>query len=217
MRRIAVVRTMTVLVLLVSVAAPAWPASAEPGLTSVLTAVRGQGIGHLSLSPTARHPDFWAQGEVSIHGGLPSTTYIFQRAVDHTPGDGVCDIAPAPPDGWITLVTLATSPAGAGAAHFVRHTPGVVTPAGTRFDVIGRLMTSDGTQLLQSRCMTVQAKVVAATPTFLLTDVWGPLRLPSAKRPSLPCSTPSRPLVRRTGGSTNSRGRRSSAPRGRDA
>jgi len=158
MRRIAVVRTMMVLILLVSVAAPEWPASAEPGLTSVLTAVRGQGIGHLSLSPTARQPDFWAQGEVSIHGGLPSTSYIFQRATDDTPGDGVCDIAPAPPAGWITLVTLRTSPGGAGAAHFVRHTSSADTPGGTRFDVIGRLMTTDGTQLLQSRCMTVRVK-----------------------------------------------------------
>jgi len=159
MRGRAVMHAMTVLVVLASVAIGEAPASAEPGLTSVLTAVRGQGIGHLSLSPTARHPDFWAQGEVSIRGGLPSTTYIFQRALDHTPGDGVCDIAPAPPASWITLVTLTTSPAGAGAAHFVRHAPSAITGVGgTRFDVVGRLMTSDGTQLLQSRCMTVLVK-----------------------------------------------------------
>jgi hypothetical protein len=160
MRRcLAVVCAIAVVVALAGVAGPEWPASAEPGLTSVLTAVRGQGIGHLSLSPTARHPDFWAQGEVAIRGGLASTSYIFQRAIDHTPGDGVCDIAPAPPDGWITLVTLTTSPAGAGAAHFVRHAPIVLSGgAGTRFDVVGRLMTSDGTQLLQSRCLTVLVK-----------------------------------------------------------
>ena len=158
MHRHAVMRAVTVLVVVASVVVVERPASAEPGLTSVLMAVRGQGIGHLSLSPTARSPDFWAQGEVSIHGGLPSTSYIFQRAIDHTPGDGVCDIAPAPPDGWITLVTLTTSPAGAGAAHFVRHTSSAVTPGGTRFDVVGRLLTTDGTQLLQSRCMTVRVK-----------------------------------------------------------
>jgi len=157
MRCHTVMRAVTVLVVLASVVVVERPASAEPGLTSVLTAVRGQGIGHLSLSPTARHPDFWAQGEVSIHGGLPSTTYIFQRAIDHTPGDGVCEIAPAPPDGWITLVTLTTSPAGAGAAHFVRHSLNTAA-LGARFDVVGRLMTSDGTQLLQSRCMTVRVK-----------------------------------------------------------
>src|SRR5262249_141292 len=147
MHCLAVLRSMTVLVLvgLASVAAPESPASAEPGLTSVVTAVRGQGIGHLSLSPTARSPAFWAQRGVSISGGLPSPSYIFQRAIDHTPGDGVCDIAPAPPDGWITLVTLTTSPAGAGAAHFVRHTSSAATPGGTRFDVVGRLMTTDGT------------------------------------------------------------------------
>jgi hypothetical protein len=71
----------------------------------------------------------------------------------------VCDIAPAAPEGWITLATLTTSPAGAGAAHFVRHSPSATTGGqGLRFDVVGRLMTSDGTQLLQSRCMTVQVK-----------------------------------------------------------
>src|SRR4051812_25832112 len=96
-------------------------AVSEPELTSLLTPVSGQGIGHLSLSPTSRPPDFWAQGEVSIRGGLPSTTYIFQRAVDHMPGDGVCDIAPAPPDGWSSLATFTTSAGGSGAAHFVRH------------------------------------------------------------------------------------------------
>ena len=121
---------------------------------------RGARSRHRALIPITNSapPDFWAQGEVSIHGGLPSTSYIFQRATDDTPGDGVCDIAPAPPAGWITLVTLRTSPGGAGAAHFVRHTSSADTPGGTRFDVIGRLMTTDGTQLLQSRCMTVRVK-----------------------------------------------------------
>jgi hypothetical protein len=133
------------------------PACAEPGLTSLMTPVEGQGIGHLSLSPTAQHPEFWAQGEVSIRGGLPSRSYILQRAIDHTPGNGTCDIAATPPDGWITLATLTTSPAGAGAAHFVRHVPSALT-GGPQFDVVARLMTADGTQLLTSRCLTVTVK-----------------------------------------------------------
>src|SRR4051794_13683069 len=94
-------------------------AVAEPELTSLLTPVSGQGIGHLSLSPTARHPGFWAQRAVSIRGGLPATAYIFQRAVDWTPEDGICDIPAPPPNGWITLTTLTTSPSGSGAAHFL--------------------------------------------------------------------------------------------------
>jgi hypothetical protein len=68
----------------------------------------------------------------------------------------VCDISDDPFDGWITLTTLTTSPAGAGAAHFVRH--GVPTPRGGEFDVVGRLMTSDAAQVLMSRCLTVTVK-----------------------------------------------------------
>jgi hypothetical protein len=157
MRGVTFVRAAVVAVSLSTLAVGLTPASAEPGLTSPLMPVVGQGIGHLSLSPTARHPDFWAQGEVSLRGGLPNTDYIFQRAVDGKPGDGVCDIAPAPPSGWITLTTLSTSPAGSGAAHFVRHTPPSGPPA-PYFDVIGRLMTADGSQLLMSRCLTVRVK-----------------------------------------------------------
>ncbi len=134
-------------------------ARAEPGLQSDLTAISGQGAGHVDVSPTAAGQDvvFIAQGTANIHDALPNTTFAVQRAVDFTPNDGVCTIAPAPPRGWITLTTLTTSEGGAGAAHFVREAapPG---PAGTQFDVIFRVISDDGTQVLLSDCMTVTVK-----------------------------------------------------------
>ncbi len=95
-------------------------------------------------------------------GALPDTTYVIQRAVDFTPNDGVCTIAPSPPVGWLSLTTFTTSEAGAGAGHFVRmSTP---DPRGFQFDVIFRVvrLNDDGTldlsQVLMSHCMTVTAK-----------------------------------------------------------
>src|SRR2546428_5331457 len=106
------------LVLLLSFVAFAFVpvAHAEPGLQSTLLAISGQGAGHVDVSPTADdHHDtvFIAQGTAEIHGALPGTTYVIQRAVDFTPNDGVCEIAPSPPLGWLTLTTLTTSAGGA--------------------------------------------------------------------------------------------------------
>jgi hypothetical protein len=124
------------------------------------------GTGHVDVSPTAddQHDTvFIAQGTAEIHGALPDTTYIVQRAVDFTPGDGVCTIAPSPPAGWLSLTTFTTSPAGAGAGHFERvsRPPG---PQGFQFDIIFRVVkqNSDGTldlsQVLVSICMTVTVR-----------------------------------------------------------
>ncbi len=134
-------------------------ARAEPGLESTLTAISGQGTGHVDVSPTAagQGAEFIAQGTASVHDGLPKTTFRVQRAVDFTPNDGVCTIAPSPPAGWITLTTLTTSEAGAGAAHFVREAP-EPGPPGFQFDVIFRVISEDGTQVLMSDCMTVTVK-----------------------------------------------------------
>src|SRR5262245_31446926 len=98
------------------VAGTAGTAGAEPGLQSDLTAISGQGSGHVDVSPTAddQHDTiFIAQGTAEIHDALADTTYVVQRAVDFTPGDGVCTIAPSPPAGWLSLTTFTTSPAGA--------------------------------------------------------------------------------------------------------
>src|SRR5262245_55079531 len=92
-------------------------AHAEPGLQSDLTAINGaQGTGHVDVSPTADdHNDtvFIAQGTAEIHDALANTTYVVQRAVDFTPNDGICTIAPAPPAGWLSLTTITTSAGGA--------------------------------------------------------------------------------------------------------
>lgn len=139
-------------------------AHAEPGLQSELTAISGQGAGHVDVSPTAHDQQdtaFIAEGTAEIHGALPDTTYVLQRAVDFTPRDGVCTIAPAPPRGWITNTTFTTSEAGAGAGHFVRDT---TPPAVPEFDVVFRVVrlhgdgTLDFSQLLMSECMTVTVK-----------------------------------------------------------
>jgi predicted secreted Zn-dependent protease len=146
------------LVMLTAVGA-ASVAQAEPGLQSTLTAVSGQGTGHVEVSPTAQGQGavFVAEGAAAVHGALPNTTFVVQRAIDFTPNDGVCTIAPAPPAGWITLTTLTTSEAGAGAAHFERVAP-PPGPSGFQFDIVFRVMSTDGTQVLMSACMTVTVK-----------------------------------------------------------
>ena len=95
-------------------------AQAEPGLVSDLTAVSGQGAGHLSVSPTARDRGeiFHAQVAVDVEGARPNTTFTVERFVDQPP-DGVCTEA----GGEFTLGTLTTSEGGAGAAHFERVGP----------------------------------------------------------------------------------------------
>jgi hypothetical protein len=140
-------------------------ARAEPDLQSKLTAISGQGAGHVDVSPTAddQHDTvFIAQGTAEIDGALPDTTYVIQRAVDNTPNDGVCTIAPSPPAGWLSLTTFTTSEAGAGAGHFVRMSG--PNPPGFQFDVIFRVVKQNGdgtldlSQVLMSTCMTVTAK-----------------------------------------------------------
>jgi predicted secreted Zn-dependent protease len=154
-------KRLVLLVALVTLTAAvaAGVAQAESGLQSPLTAISGQGTGHVEVSPTAQGQGavFVAEGAAALHDALPNTTYIVQRAIDFTPNDGVCAIAPAPPAGWITLTTLTTSAGGAGAAHFERVSP-PPGPAGFQFDIVFRVMSTDGTQLLMSDCMTVTVK-----------------------------------------------------------
>ena len=154
-------KRLVLLVALVTLTAAvaAGVAQAEPALQSTLTAISGQGTGHVEVSPTARGQGavFVAEGAAAIHGALPNTTFIVQRAIDFTPNDGVCTIAPAPPAGWITLTTLTTSAGGAGAAHFERVSP-PPGPAGFQFDIVFRVISTDGTQVLMSDCMTVTVK-----------------------------------------------------------
>src|SRR5215469_15676676 len=93
-------------------------AYAEPGLHSDLTAISGQGTGHVNVSPTAHDEGdtvFIAQVTVNVQGARPNTTFTVTRFVDEA-ADGVCTET----GGGFTLGTLTTSQGGAGAAHFVR-------------------------------------------------------------------------------------------------
>jgi len=96
---------------------------------------------------------FAVQIEVALHGARPGTTFIVQRAVDLV-ADGVCTLA----SGWLTYpdVTLTTSAGGAGATHGELHR-GAPFVSGVQFDVLYRVLGSDGT-VLKSACMTVTVK-----------------------------------------------------------
>jgi len=129
-------------------------AQAQPGTQSVLTAVSGQGIGRVNVSPTANDSGgtFDVQGVVNLHHALPNTTFTIARAVDLNP-NGVCTSTT-----WNSVPeTLTTSEGGAGAAHFeiVRGAP---FTDGVRFAVRWRVMSLDGSQVLLSDCFTVTVK-----------------------------------------------------------
>jgi hypothetical protein len=148
MRRIALLGVATAIAALVV----AGVAQADPGLQSTLTAVTGQGTGHVLVAPTAEDQGTFAvQVTVNIHGATPNTTFTVARAVDLNP-DGVCTMA----TGWLPLGDLTTSPGGAGAAHFEVHR-GAPFLSGVRFDAVFRAVGSDGTEL-RSECLTVTVK-----------------------------------------------------------
>jgi hypothetical protein len=101
------------------------------------------------------------QGEVHIIGAAPNTTYLVQRAPDLNVGDPACTgpwiSFPIPNAG--PLVTLTTSPSGAGAAHFELGVGGAFTsgtPFNVRFRVIDDLQAP--TSILMSDCVTVVVK-----------------------------------------------------------
>jgi len=147
MRRIALLGVATAIAAVV-----AGVAQADPGLQSTLTAVTGQGTGHVLVAPTAEDQGTFAvQVTVNIQGATPYTTFAVARAVDLNP-DGVCTMA----SGWLPLGDLTSSPGGAGAAHFEVHR-GAPFLSGVRFDAVFRAVGNDGTEL-RSDCLTVTVK-----------------------------------------------------------
>jgi hypothetical protein len=122
-------------------------AQADPtGAQSDLTAVTGQGVGRVIVSPTsAPDANFVAQVEVNIHDAAPNTTFTVIRAVD-APADGICMST-----NFGTVATLTTSAGGAGAVEFERTGPLL------NFDLFLRVIGDDGT-VLQSECMTIIGK-----------------------------------------------------------
>lgn len=125
-------------------------ASAEPGLQSDLTAISGQGSGHVLVSPTAKdRPTFDVQVEVNVQDMLPNSTFTVQRRFDLTV-DGVCTGTT-----WLTNGLLSTTEGGAGAQHFEVER-GAPLFSGVQFDVQFRVI-GNGTEL-RSDCMTVTVK-----------------------------------------------------------
>ena len=141
-----------------------------------LTAVSGAGSGIVNVTPTAAVDGiFSAQITVNVHGAPPNTTFYVQRApeVGRANGaDGICQRAAGlPPWGppapnFVTfprpaagpLVTLQTSPGGAGAVHL--DFAAVTIADGTQFDVMFRLVDSltSPTNELRTGCFTVTVK-----------------------------------------------------------
>ena len=123
---------------------------------SRLTSISGNGSGFIEVAPTSKDDGaltFDVQGTVNIHDAAPNTDFTALRRVDLNP-DGICTGAM-----WLTLPgnpVLTTSAGGAGALHFEiqRGAPFV---DGVRFDVLWRLVGTDGT-VLESECLTVTVK-----------------------------------------------------------
>jgi hypothetical protein len=134
------------------VAAPA--AQAGPtGDMSALTAVMGQGTGLVIVSPTsAGKGDFDARVKVNIHDAAPNTTFSVTRAIA-APNTGCANFL-TPFD---EVATLTTSAGGAGAVEFergMRHGPGTTMS----FDLMLRVVSPDGSTMLQTECMTIIGK-----------------------------------------------------------
>ncbi|HUG22426.1 hypothetical protein [Piscinibacter sp.] len=127
-----------------------------------LVAVVGTGYGAVNVTPTAEDQGtFHVQGQVHIRGAAPNTQYLVQRAPDLNVADPACTgpwiSFPVPNAG--PIVTLTTSPAGAGAAHFELGVGGAFTsgtPFNVRFRVIDDL--ANPTSVLMSDCVTVVVK-----------------------------------------------------------
>lgn len=127
-----------------------------------LVAVLGSGAGAVNVTPTAEDQGtFHVQGQVHIRDAAPNTTYLVQRAPDLNVADPSCTgpwiSFPLPNPG--PIVTLTTSPAGAGAAHFELGVGGAFT-SGTPFNVRFRVIEAvqNPTSILMTDCVTVVVK-----------------------------------------------------------
>ena len=135
------------LVVVIGALISAMPAQAAQGTQSWLHATAGEGQGRVIVASTAQeHGEFYAQGEVEVHGAPANTDMAVARAL-YTPGCASIT------NTWATLATLQTGDGGAGAVHFVRDTPLL---SGTTFYVIFRV--SGGGTVLESDCIAVLVK-----------------------------------------------------------
>jgi hypothetical protein len=143
------IRGFVVATLAVSAGIAVTPAAqADPTPTqSELTAISGQGLGKVIVSPDAAlgHGNFEARVKVNIHDTTPNADFAVTRAVD-IGADGVCTGTD-----FVTVADIQTSSGGAGAVELERSGPF------TQFDLLIRVVGADGT-VLQSECMTITAK-----------------------------------------------------------
>jgi len=133
---------------LLVIAAGAGSALAGPfSDNSDLTAISGQGAGHLTITSTAKPGELRTINIIaSVHQAGSNVTFSVQRGLDTT-SDGTCDsLAP-----YEELGTLTTSEGGGGAVQIERLSP---SPSGDTFDVQFQLVGDDGSVLV-TECMTV--------------------------------------------------------------
>jgi len=128
-----------------------------------LTAVVGQGTGHLNITPEASQDGLSVQVQVSVRWTEPNAEFLLTRSVDFVP-DGVCTgttFTPLPLPNSGPLELLMTSPAGAGAKHAsFAFTPPPPAPFedGKQFDVHWEIRTPSGSTVLRSACITVTVR-----------------------------------------------------------
>lgn len=128
-----------------------------------LTAIVGQGTGHVNISPEASQEGFSVEVQVSVRSSEPNAEFLLTRSVDFVP-DGVCTgtvFTPLPLPNPGPLELLTTSPAGAGAKHAsFAFTPPPPAPFedGKQFDVHWEIRTESRSTVLRSGCITVTVR-----------------------------------------------------------
>ena len=128
-----------------------------------LTAIAGEGTGHVNISPEASQEGFSVEVQVSVRWTEPNAEFLLARSVDFVP-DGVCTgttFTPLPLPNPGPLELLATSPAGAGAKHAAfAFTPPPPAPFedGKQFDVHWEIRTESRSTVLRSGCITVTVR-----------------------------------------------------------
>lgn len=128
-----------------------------------LTAIVGDGKGHVNISPEASQEGFSVEVQVSLHWTEPNADFLLTRSVDFVV-DGVCTgttFTPLPLPNPGPLELLRTSAAGAGAKHAsFAFTPPPPAPFedGKQFDVHWEIRTANGSTVLRSPCITVTVR-----------------------------------------------------------
>lgn len=143
---------------------PGAPLSAGHGTHGYpLTAIVGEGTGHVNISPEASQEGFSVEVQVSVRWSEPNAEFLLTRSVDFQP-DGVCTgttFTPLPLPNPGPLELLKTSPAGAGAKHAsFAFTPPPPPPFedGKQFDVHWEIRTESNSTVLRSGCITVTVR-----------------------------------------------------------